>query len=138
MLQKIKYFGLIIGLLLSVNVLAQHKKKTKAMPLRAGQKTYEMVCGACHQADGNGVPGMNPPLSKTEWVLGDKSRLINVVLKGLTEPLQINDESYNAIMPAQSYLSDIEIANVLTYIRSSFGNKASAITPQEVKTQRAK
>jgi mono/diheme cytochrome c family protein len=137
MVQKIKYFSLIISLLVSVSTLAQTKKKPKS-PVPIGKKTYDMVCGACHQADGNGVPGMNPPLSKTEWVLGDKARLINVVLKGLTEPIEINEESYNAIMPAQDYLSDVEIANVLTYIRNNFGNKASAISADEVKAQRTK
>jgi mono/diheme cytochrome c family protein len=89
-------------------------------------------------ADGNGVPGLNPPLAKTDWVTGDKKRLINVILKGLNDPIEVNGEEYANPMPAQEFLSDQEIADVLTYIRASFGNKASAVTAAEVKAQRGR
>lgn len=92
----------------------------------------------CHQESGDGVPGLNPPLVKTAWVLGDKPKLINVILKGLHEPVEINGERYNNIMPANDFLSDQEISDVLTFVRNSFGNKASAVSAAEVKAERAK
>ena len=97
----------------------------------AGQ-VYERVCLVCHQKDGMGVPNMYPPLTNTEWVEGDKERLIKIVLNGLDEPMTIKGEKYTAIMPAQDYLSNQEIADVLTYVRSNFNNNASAITAEEV------
>lgn len=102
-----------------------------------GKAVYDTYCLTCHQADAYGVPGLNPPLVKTEWVLGDKTRLIHVVLKGLNTPININGQTYRNPMPAHAFLTDVEIANVLTYIRSNFGNKASAVTAEEVKMVRA-
>ena len=104
----------------------------------AGQQLYSRVCITCHQKDGGGVPRLNPPLIRTDYVLGDKSRLIQIVLKGLNKPIEIEDEMYTNPMPAQAALSDQQIADVLTYVRNSFGNKASAISPSEVKAIRAK
>ncbi len=106
--------------------------------MTAGKKVYTKNCLACHQANGAGVPGLNPPLVKTDWVLGDKKRLINVVIKGLNDAIEVNGEEYENPMPALEYLSDQEIADVLTYVRNSFGNKASFIEPAEVKAARAK
>ena len=81
---------------------------------------------------------MNPPLIKTKWVLGDKKQLITVLLKGMNDPIEIEDEEYHNPMPPHSQLSDQQIADVLTYVRNSFGNKASMVTPNEVKGVRAK
>jgi mono/diheme cytochrome c family protein len=103
-----------------------------------GKVVYEKNCLSCHQADGNGVPGMNPPLSGTDWVTGNKEKLINVVLKGITIPLEIDGERYHNPMPSHQYLTDKEIADVLSYIRSSFGNKVSAVSAEEVKKARMK
>ena len=74
----------------------------------------------------------------SDWVSGDKNRLINIVLKGLQDKIEVNGESYEAVMPANDYLSDKEVADVLTYVRNSFGNKATAITSAEVKAVRDK
>lgn len=106
--------------------------------IERGKKVYDNTCLACHQANGSGVPGMNPPLTKTKWVLGDKKVLINIVLKGLDEEIEVNDETYSNVMPALAHLSDQEIADVLTYVRNNFGNKASQVTEAEVKKLRAK
>ena len=97
---------------------------------------YAQNCLSCHQADGLGVDGMNPPLSKTSYVLGDKTRLVNVLLKGL-QGVDIDGEPYNNIMPAYDYLTDQQIAAVLTYVRSSFGNKAAPVGTAEVQAVRA-
>lgn len=101
-----------------------------------GKIVYENTCLPCHQANGSGVPGMNPPLKKTKWVLGDKKTLIKVLLDGLDQELEVNGSYYNNTMPAQSTLSDREIADVLTYVRNNFGNKASAVMEKEVKKLR--
>ncbi|MGI4834254.1 MAG: c-type cytochrome [Janthinobacterium lividum] len=103
-----------------------------AASLARGQRVYKNVCLTCHQADGGGVPDMNPPLTKTSYVLGAKPQLIGIVLRGLKGPNEIEGETYNNSMPAQDYLTDLNVADVLTYVRNNFGNKASAITPDEV------
>ena len=97
-----------------------------------GKEVYNSYCLTCHQANGTGVPGMNPPLRGTDWVTGDKSRLINVLLNGLNEELEINGETYENAMPAHDFLTDKQIAAVLSYVRSNFGNDATAITAEEV------
>ncbi|MGN6648388.1 MAG: c-type cytochrome [Cytophaga sp.] len=102
-----------------------------------GKVIYDTYCLTCHQADGYGVPGLNPPLVKTEWVLGDKTRLINVLLKGLNTPLTINGQTYRNPMPSHAFLTDQEIAHVLTYVRSNFGNKAPAVTVADVQLVRS-
>ncbi|MEO8824005.1 MAG: cytochrome c [Ginsengibacter sp.] len=102
-----------------------------------GEVVYKKYCISCHQADGGGVPNMSPPLIQTSYVLGDKVPLIKIVLNGLKN-VDINDETYNNPMPALgSVLKDQQIADVLTYVRSSFGNKASAVTAGDVKKTRA-
>ncbi len=80
---------------------------------------------------------MNPPLVKTSYVTGDKKKLITWVLKGSTENIPIDDKTYSNNMPAQNYLKDDQIADILTYVRNSFGNTASAIVPADVKAIRA-
>ena len=104
----------------------------------SGKVVYDTYCLACHQADGRGVPGQNPPLAKTDWVLGDKTRLIGVVLNGLNDPVEIGGETYDNPMPAHDFLTDQQVADVLTYVRSHFGNQAPAIKPEEVKALRGK
>ena len=101
-----------------------------------GKIVYTTYCMPCHQADGNGVPNLNPPLVKTSYVLGDKTKLIGIVLNGLNQEIEINGETYNGVMASHDYLTNQEIADVLTYVRNSFGNKASLITPQDVKLAR--
>ncbi len=100
--------------------------------LATGKQVYDTYCRACHMDNGSGVPGMNPPLAGTEWVTGDKERLIKVVLNGLNEPIEINGETYQNAMAAHAFLNDQQIADVLTYIRQSFGNNAGAISANEV------
>lgn len=103
----------------------------------SGKIVYETYCLACHQEDGSGVPGMNPPLGKTDWVLGDSTRLIGVILKGLKNA-EINGETYSNEMASHDFLTDKQISEVLTYVRKSFGNNAGAISIEDVKQQRAK
>lgn len=99
---------------------------------KPGEIVYEKYCISCHQADGSGVPNMSPSLVEGSFVLGDKKPLVKIVLNGLKN-VTINDKTYNNPMPALgSVLKDKQIADVLTYVRNSFGNKASAVTTAEV------
>jgi mono/diheme cytochrome c family protein len=100
--------------------------------LAAGKKVYDSYCLPCHMSNGMGAPGMNPPLVETEYVLGDKERLIKVILQGLSEPIEIKGEIYQNVMASHAFLSDQQIADVLTYVRQSFGNDASAVSTDEV------
>jgi glucose/arabinose dehydrogenase/mono/diheme cytochrome c family protein len=97
-----------------------------------GARVYGIYCGTCHQRNGQGASGRFPPLAGTTWVTGDKKKLIGIALKGLEGPIDVNGEQFNATMPQHSFLSNEEIANVLTYIRENFGNKAAPVTPEEV------
>lgn len=103
---------------------------------KLGQSLYKQNCGSCHQQGGQGVPNMYPPLKNTTYVEGDKQRLIQVVLYGLEEEIEVNGKKYNQPMPPNKHLSDDKIALILTYVRSHFGNEASAITPEEVAKER--
>ncbi len=125
-------------LIFIVYLFAQTKKPVQTPAMKRGQAVYMKTCVTCHQKDGGGVPRLNPPLIKTDYVMGDKTRLINIVLKGLNQPIEIEDETYTNVMPSLAQLSDQEIADVLTYVRNSFGNKASAVTMVQVKAARAK
>jgi mono/diheme cytochrome c family protein len=103
-----------------------------------GKIIYTQQCLSCHMMDGGGVQSMNPPLIRTKWVLGDKADLITIVLKGMNSGVEIDAVQYHNIMASHADLSDQQIADVLTYIRNGFGNKAKAVTEAEVKTVRAK
>jgi mono/diheme cytochrome c family protein len=116
--------------------IQENPDKSADMANHPGKKVYDSVCLACHMADGSGVPGMHPPLIETEWVNGDKERLIEITLNGMSGKIEVNGETYNSIMPPHSHLSDKQIADVLTYIRQSFGNNAGAITVEEVQKVR--
>jgi mono/diheme cytochrome c family protein len=97
-----------------------------------GKVVYEQYCLGCHQASGRGVPNMTPPLVASEWLSGDPDRLIRVVLAGLAGPLEDDGEEYDAVMGAQAYLSDQEVADVLTYVRGRFAPGTAVVTPEEV------
>ncbi len=127
---------IIVIFLLSSSVIGIAAFKPAQTSKQKGNALYKQYCLTCHQADGSGVPRMNPPLIKTSYVTGDKTKLIKWVLQGSVEKVPIDGQNYSNNMPAQSYLTDQQIADVLTYIRGSFGNKSSAITAAEVKTVR--
>jgi mono/diheme cytochrome c family protein len=108
-----------------------------------GKAVYNKpTCVACHQADGNGVAGQNPPLVGSEWVNeSEPGRVIRIALNGLTGPITVKDQPFNGTMvPWKDLLSDEEIAAVLTYIRQNkeWGNHAPEVTPERVKAVREK
>lgn len=109
----------------------------KTVEVVPGERLYKQYCTACHQNNGSGVPNVYPPLAGTDWVTGDKTRLIDVVLNGMEGEIEVNGKPYSGVMTPHDFLTDDQLADVLTYIRQSFGNEASAITPKEVAAVRA-
>ncbi|HEA29549.1 MAG TPA: cytochrome c [Leeuwenhoekiella sp.] len=109
-----------------------------AKSIAAGESVYTQNCAVCHQKNGGGVPNLNPPLKGADYALGDKKPLINLLLKGSSEvPIKVNGQTYSNVMPSFSSLDDAQIANVLTYIRNSFSNNASAVEVSTVKEIRS-
>lgn len=105
-----------------------------------GQKVYNMVCLGCHQPSGMGTPNQNPPLAGSEWVVeSDPSRLIRIVLGGLQGPIEVKGQMYGqaAMLAWRDTLDDQQIADVLTYIRNAWGNKAPPVQPEQVASIRA-
>jgi mono/diheme cytochrome c family protein len=113
------------------------KKSPFRISMDSGKVIYARQCLACHQADGLGASNMNPPLNGKD-VSGDKDRLIEIVIKGLATHQEIDGNKYQNVMPPHPEMKDKEIADVLTYIRNSFGNKASSVKASEVKSTRGK
>ena len=107
------------------------KAKDKTERVLFGQRIYEQNCLACHQANGQGVPGAFPPLAGSDYLLSDPNRAIDVLLKGLSGEISVNGESYDGVMPAVS-LNDEQMANVLTYILNTWENNGGEITPKQV------
>jgi glucose/arabinose dehydrogenase len=104
----------------------------KKEDVSVGESIYYKFCSACHQVDGGGAGARFPPLAETDWVTGDKERLIKIMLEGMEGTIEVNGAQYSGVMPQHSFLTDTEIAEVLTYIRSDFGNNASAVETGEV------
>ena len=110
---------------------------------RLGKTIYskEGYCTTCHQSNGEGLSASGfPPLAGTKWVNGNEERAIKIVLKGLLGQIDVNGKTYPGqvpMTPFEGLLNDKEVAAVLTYVRNSFGNKASAISPEKVKVVRA-
>jgi len=101
-------------------------------------KAAFLLCGACHGQNGEGGP-IAPPLAGSEWVTGPVSNLIKIQLRGLVGPITVAGKEYNMPggMAPLSYQTDEQIAGVLTYIRNSFGNKASGVTPEQIAALRS-
>lgn len=106
-------------------------------PMVLGRNTYNQVCMACHQANGQGLPGAFPPLAESEWVTGPEDRAIRIVLYGLQGPIKVKGQDYNGAMPAAGpgsgfNLNAEKVAAVLTYVRSQWGNNAPEVSPAKV------
>lgn len=113
-----------------VDIVEEYKNK--------GRLVFNFSCVACHQATGQGVAGQFPPLAGSEWVNAEgANRIIHAVLTGLQGPITVTGQQFNNSMPPwKDNLTDEQIAQVLTYIRAEWGNKASAVTPDQVKKVR--
>ena len=107
-----------------------------AAPAVDGKQLFGAKCAACHQASGLGVSGVFPPLSGAEWVLGSEKVLVSILLHGVQGELEVKGNKYNGAMPAFGTLVDAELAAVLSYIRSDWGNQAAPVTAAAVAAQR--
>ena len=110
---------------------------TKDQQVKAGSVLYNGTCSVCHQANGAGLPSVFPPLAKSDYLLADKQRAIEIVLNGLSGPVKVNGLAFNSVMPPMSQLNDDEVANILTYVLNSFGNSGGVVTAAEVAKVRA-
>jgi len=118
--------------------LQSFQPPTGGINLERGKVVYESVCGLCHNPDGAGKPNQAPPFAGSEWALGSPNRMIRIPLSGLNGTVKVKDVDWNLSMPAMgAALSDDDLSAVLTYIRSSWGNKATPITAAQVKAVRA-
>ena len=98
-----------------------------------GKGEYSTVCASCHQASGDGVPGLYPPLRNSEYVVHGEQRVIAILLHGLVGPLQVNGKSYNGAMPAQGAVkNNKQIAQIASYIRNEWGNTSNVIYDDQV------
>lgn len=112
----------------------------QAAPAAAGLdgKAEYLVCQTCHQENGEGLPNLYPPLAGSEWLTGDAEIPIAIVLHGMQGEVTVKGQKYNNVMAPWSTLSDAQIAAILTYERSAWGNTASAVTAEQVAAVRAK
>jgi len=100
--------------------------------MAAGKTAYEANCAACHQPNGQGLPGAFPPLAASDYLDGNREDVLAVALFGLSGPITVNDQEYNAVMPSMGHLSDAELAAAMTYVFNAWGNEYAAVTPEEV------
>jgi nitrite reductase (NO-forming) len=105
--------------------------------VQAGQALFAGTCSVCHQGNGAGLPGVFPPLAKSDFLAADKNRAMRVVLNGLSGKVTVNGNEYNSVMPPMNQLNDDEIANILTYVLNSWGNPGGRILTEDVKKERA-
>jgi nitrite reductase (NO-forming) len=104
----------------------------------AGKALYTGTCSVCHQDDGAGMPGVFPPLAKSDYLAQhDDAQLIRIVLNGLSGAVKVNGQDYDSVMPPMSQLTDDEVANILTYVRNSWDNGGGRIAKDEVAKIRA-
>ncbi len=120
-----------------------HLKGAELAAFKRGKEHYVMAaaCFGCHGEKGEGMDNLGPPLAKSEWVTGDEKRLAKILLHGMTGPVTVNGKVYKPAAPMpgikdNSLLTDAHIADVMTYIRNSWGNKAKPVNPSVVKQVR--
>ena len=101
-----------------------------------GSILYNTYCAMCHQRNGKGDNNRFPPLAGSDFVTGDETKLISIILNGLQGQIKINGKSYNGLMPANSHLDDHAIASIATYIRGNFGNHAETVDALKVQKVR--
>lgn len=115
----------------------QVEYKVKALNTNSGKALYQAYCASCHKEDGSGLEAVFPPLIDTDWIK-DESKLVGVVLNGLSEKIRINEIDYDQMMPSFKFLSNSEIAEIATYIRRNFGNTYPGVDSTFVEKVRLK
>ena len=110
---------------------------TQEEQVKAGQQLFGGTCSVCHQANGEGLSGVFPPLAKSDYLAKDPKSAIGVVLRGLSGKVNVNGKEYNSVMPPMNQLNDDEVANILTYVLNTWSNPGGRITADDVKKVRA-
>ena len=110
---------------------------TKDIQIAKGKGVFMQTCFVCHQPNGEGIPNQIPPLAKSDYLMADKERSIRGVIQGQSGEMTVNGKTYNGTMIPLNYLSDEDIANVLTYVRNSWGNSGDAVSVAEVRRIRS-
>lgn len=111
-------------------------KLTEEIRMEKGKRVYMQNCAMCHQLEGQGLPKVFPPLAESDYLMEDKIRSINIVMRGLAGPITVKGQNYDGVMPPQVTLNDEQIADVLTFVRNSWGNEGDVVTVGEVKAVR--
>ncbi|MBS0516398.1 MAG: nitrite reductase, copper-containing [Proteobacteria bacterium] len=110
---------------------------TKDEQIAAGKQLFTGTCSVCHQASGEGLPNVFPPLAKSDFLAADPKRAMNIVTHGLTGKITVNGKEYDSVMPPMAQLTDDEVANILTYVLNSWGNPGGQYSKEEVAKARA-
>jgi nitrite reductase (NO-forming) len=117
------------------NTFTKITANNKDDQIRFGQRVYEANCMACHQANGEGIPGAFPPLAKSDYLNNNPLLGVNAIIKGLSGPITVNNVNYNGVMPAIN-LNDEDIANVITFVLNNWDNAGGKISAEQVAKQR--
>ncbi len=134
------YIGDKVGSLESVaaaSAASVQGNLTKQQQVDAGAALYKGTCSVCHQENGAGLPNVFPPLAKSDYLAADPKRAIQIALNGLSGKVTVNGSVYDSVMPPMTQLNDDEIANILTYVNSAWGNSGPAISAKQVHDVRA-
>ncbi|MFO0672197.1 MAG: copper-containing nitrite reductase [Polyangiaceae bacterium] len=110
---------------------------SKDAQIQAGKALFMGTCSTCHQPEGQGLGSAFPPLAKSDFLMADKARSMDIVLNGLKGKVTVNGKEFDSVMPPMSHIADDDLANILTYVRNSWGNTGDAVSPKEIADKRA-
>ena len=136
-MQKLNLAAILILSTVSFLAFQQKPKFDLKASITRGKEVYSAQCLSCHMEQGEGIEDVYPPLAKSDYLMADKNRSIHQVLKGVSGEIKVNGKTYNSEMTGFD-MSDQEVSDVLNYIRNSWSNKGSAVTPEEVSAARKK
>ncbi len=130
-------FSTLTIIILTVIVSSSFIQSDVQKSITRGKEVYELYCQSCHQENGTGIKDVNPPLAKADYMKNTANDLISLILQGSAMKLTVNGKKFYGSMTSQEYLSDEQIADVLNYIKNSWGNKIpGVVTPAMVKAKR--
>lgn len=119
----------------AVNLSGMGENEVLTTLRERGKELYDQNCATCHQPEGQGVPNVYPPLAGSDYMT-DKATHIDVVLNGLSGPIEVNGAMYNGVMASFGTLNDFNVAAIVTYERTSWGNDLGVVLPEEVAARR--
>lgn len=127
---------IVITLLISTYWLVFPQGNSLEQSIKRGQEVFNATCKVCHMENGQGMPGVYPPLAKSDFLAQDTKRAIDIVVNGINGEITVNGKIYNLDMPAQKQLTDQQVTDVLNFVRNSWGNKGKPVTTAQVKAAR--